>query len=137
MIEAIANLKQALKFAPNFTTARNKLGVLSGNADRILYKQKVAKLSKVMLGKIDLDDATLEVALERVSQLISDYNKEHKTKHISNIVVMDPTKKLKAARIKLTLANVPATVILDNIMLLSGANYRLEEYVIRVKPNQP
>ncbi len=134
-LKSLEKLKTAVDLSPNFTKARHAYIKLDRTKDKLIYAKRVAALKTVVVDKIDLNNDSLQMTLEKLSDQISQYNKANKTKHIANFVVVDPARKLAKAKIKFTLSNVPATVVLDNAMLMANARYKIETYVIKIYPN--
>lgn len=136
VLEAIEKLELATVLSPSFTKARNLHIQLDSNKTRIIYNQKLEKLNNVMIKRVDFDDDSLAVALEKLKDQIKEFNEANKTSFNTNFVVTDKSKAFEKYKIKLNLRNIPLKVVLDNMMMLVKGSYRIEEHAIMVTSSE-
>ena len=128
--EALEKLKKATELSPNITKIRYAYISLDRSMDKLLTEQKTIRLNQVFIDKIDFENETLSIALQKLSRIISDYNKKNKTNFTSNIVIRNT--EVAKSKVTLNLRNVPLKVVLDNLMIKVNGKYKIEKYVISV-----
>ena len=119
--------KHALKTDPNHANARYSLGQLQIHAPAIAAKGREAKFGSVVIPVFQLDEATLQEALEALSLTIE---KQSKGEVTPNFVVEDPKKSLTDKRISLSLKNTPSRAVLKYLMEQTGAKVRYDEHAV-------
>ena len=119
--------KNALKADPNNANARYSLGQLKLNAGDIALKGREAKFGAVMIPLFQLDQATLQEALDALSVIIE---RESKNAVTTNFVVEDPRKLLAAQRISLNLKNTPSRGVLKYLLDQTNARARFDEHAV-------
>src|SRR6478672_5078447 len=95
----------ALRLNPGHANARYSLGQLKINAGTLAAKGREAKFGTVTVPVFQLDGATLQEALDALSQIIAKQSKEAAA---PNFVIEDPKGQLAAQKITLNLKNMPA-----------------------------
>ncbi len=119
--------KNALKADPNFANARYSLGQLKFNSESITVKGREAKFGAVMIPLFQLDQATLQEALDALSVIIE---KQSKPQVTPNFVVEDPKKLLTGQKISLNLKNTPARGVLKYLLDQTNAKARFDEHAV-------
>ena len=119
--------KSALKADPNNATIRYSLGQLKLNAGDIATKGREAKFGAVMIPIFQLDQATLQEALEALSLIIE---KQSKNEVTPNFVVEDPKKLLATQKISLNLKNLPSRGVLKYLLDQTNARVRYDEHAV-------
>ena len=121
----------SLKLNPNNANARYSIGQLKINGDAITTKAREAKFGAVMIPVFQLDEASLEEALEAFSVLIE---KESKQTVTPNFVVQDPKLVLADRKISLNLKNMPSKAIMKYLMDQTSAKARYDEHAVVITP---
>lgn len=119
--------KGALKADPNNANARYSLGQLSINAPAIAAKNREEKFGSVVIPVYQLDQATLEEALQALSIIVE---KESKDAVTPNFVIEDPKKSLASQKISLNLKNMPAKAVMKYLTDQTGAKVRYDEHAV-------
>jgi hypothetical protein len=122
---------EALKANPNHANARYSLGQLKLSAPAIAAKGREAKFGAVVIPAFNLDEATLQEALDALSVIIQ---KQSKDTVSPNFVIQDPTKQLAAAKISLKLKSMPAKAVLQYLLESAGAKARYDEHAVVIMP---
>lgn len=123
--------KDALRKDPKHANAIYSLGQLKINSATIAAKGREGKFGAVMIPIFQLDQATLQEALEAFSLTIE---KQSSAKETPNFVVEDPGKKLASPRITLSLKNTPARGVLKYLLDQAGAKARYDEHAVVIIP---
>ncbi len=121
----------ALKLDPNHADARYSLGQLKLTADNITAKGREAKFNAVPIPVFQLDQATLQEALDALSQIIEKQSKQEVT---PNFVIQDPKNLLGSHKISLNLKNLPAQAVLKYLLEQTGAKARYDEHAVVIIP---
>lgn len=119
--------RSALKADPNNANVRYSLGQLKLNSESIAVKGREAKFGSVMIPLFQLDQATLQEALDALGVMIE---KESKSEVTPNFVVEDPKKLLAAQKISLNLKNTPARGVLKYLLDQTNAKARYDEHAV-------
>ncbi len=119
--------KNALKADPNNANARYSLGQLKLHSPAIAAKGREAKFGAVMIPVFQLDEATLQEALEALSLIIE---KQSKNEVTPNFVVEDPKKLLATQKISLNLKNTPSRGVLKYLLDQTNAKVRYDEHAV-------
>jgi len=128
---ARAAYTQALQLNPGLANCRYRLTQLQIDAPSIAAKGREAKFSKVMVPALQLENATLQEAIDGLSLIIE---KEAKGQLAANFVIQDPGKKLAAAKITLNLKNLPASAVMSYLMTQANAKVRYDEHAVVIEP---
>lgn len=128
---ARAFYSNSLKLNPNNANARYSIGQLKITGDSISAKAREAKFGAVTIPVFQLDQASLEEALEALSVLIE---KESKQTVTPNFVVQDPKLVLADRKISLNLKNMPSKAIMKYLMDQTSAKARYDEHAIVISP---
>lgn len=121
---------RALQLDPRHAHARYSLGQLKINAGAIAAKGREVQFAALPVADYRVSDLTLKEALAVLAQRIESTGKEV----APNFIIADPSRKLDAARITLSLKNVPAGGILRHILSQAGAKERYDEHAIVLSP---
>lgn len=122
---------QALKLEPNNPNARYSLGQLKIHSAEIATRGREAKFGSVMIPQYQLDDVTLQEALDSLSTAIE---KQSKNEVVPNFVVQDSKQVLATRKITLNLKNMPSKAVMKYVMDQAGAKARYEEHAVVVTP---
>lgn len=123
--------KSALKADPNNANVRYSIGQLKLHSATIAAKGRESKFGAVIIPAFQLDQATLQEALEALSLLIE---KESKNQVTPNFVVEDPKKLLATQKISLNLKNTPSRGVLKYLMDQTNAKARYDEHAVVIAP---
>ena len=134
ILEALTKLRQASDLDPNQMTIRHAYIKLGKQKDFLLKEQKRNVLDKIIIPKVDFENASMQVVVNRLASLVREYNKQNGTKFIENFIISDKAKKFDDDKITLSLNNVPLSGILKIIMDSANGKYSVGDYVITVKP---
>ena len=129
---AMAAYKAALELNPKNANARYRMGQLKKNYAKVASKGRETTLKSVIISEYNVSDADLDESLKALSTMVE---KQSKGKVTANFVIQDPDKKLKNAKVNLTLKNVPATGILKYVLDQAGAKARYDEYAVLIIPH--
>lgn len=119
--------KNALKADPTNANVRYSIGQLKLNSPAIAAKGREAKFGAVMIPVFQLDQATLQEALDALSLIIE---KQSKNEVIPNFVVEDPKKLLATQKISLNLKNTPSRGVLKYLLDQTNAKVRYDEHAV-------
>jgi len=122
---------EALRIHPGHANARYRLGELKIHAPAIAAKGREAKFGAVIVPEFRVDEASLKDCLEALEVIVS---KESKEEVSPNFIVQDPKDQLSAAKISLSLKNVPASGVLRYLLDQSRAKARFDEHAIVIVP---
>lgn len=114
----------------NHPHADYQLGQLSANREGLIAKKRELMLKKIIIDKVQFVDAELSDVITLLAKKITDKDPQY----TPNFVIRDPNKKLHDVRIDLELTNVPATVILENVMTIASSKAKFGEYSIVIQP---
>ncbi len=121
--------RSALKIDPNHAKARYSLGQLKLNSAVLEAKGREAKFGAVVIPVFQLDQATLQEALEALAIKVE---KESKGEVVPNIVIEDPKGVISTQKISLNLKSIPARGVLKYLLDQVGAKARYDEHAVVV-----
>jgi len=121
----------ALKADPSHANARYAFNQLKLNSKAIAAKGREGKFAAIIIPAFNLDEATLQEAIDALGVLIEKQSKDA----VPNFVIQDPQKKLSAIKISLKLKSMPAKSVLQYLLDQSGAKARYDEHAIVIMPN--
>lgn len=121
--------RSALKIDPNHANARYSLGQLKLNSAAMVTKAREAKVGAVVIPVFQLDQATLQEAIEALGIKIE---KESKGEVVPNFVIEDPKGAISTQKISLNLKAMPARGVLKYLLDQVGAKVRYDEHAIVV-----
>lgn len=124
---AIAAYREALKLNAKHANARFRAGEVRINAQGIKAKGMEAKIGGVLIATYQIEDATVQEALEVLAAAIE---KQSEKKITPNFVIEDPNKKLADKKVTMSLRNVPASAILKYIHNQTNTKIRYDEYAV-------
>ena len=122
---------RALKLNPGNANARYSLGQLVINADAINARARETKFGNVTIPLIQLDNASLQEALDAFSGMIE---KQSKNEVTPNFVIQDPKGTLAVVKISMSLKNMPSKGVMKYLMDQAGAKARYDEHAVVVTP---
>lgn len=128
---AKAAYTKAVKLNPDNANARYSLGQLVIHSPEIYAKAREAKFGEVMIPLIQLDNATLQEALDAFSTMIE---KESKDQVTPNFVIQDPKGTLAAVKLSMNLKNMPSKGVMKYLMDQADAKARYDEHAVVVTP---
>jgi len=131
--QARAAFEQALRLRPDHAYAKFRLGQLDANREAMTEKRRAAQLASIRLAKIDFDELPFSEALDGLSLLV-EAAQEGEDKFSPNFILQDPDGKLGAAKVSLSLKNIPAKAAFDYLLQQAGATARYDEHAIAVRP---
>ena len=117
----------ALKIDPNHANARYSLGQLKINSASIAAKGREQKFGSVMIPLFQLQEATLQEALDALGMIIEKESKEEVT---PNFVIEDPKGAFADRKISLNLKNMPSRAVLKYLTDQTGAKVRYDEHAV-------
>lgn len=123
--------KSALKIDPAHANARYSLGQLKLTSPALAAKGREAKFGAVTIPLFQLDQATLQEALEAFSVIIAKQSKDTVT---PNFIIEDPKKLLSSEKISMNLKNMPSSAVMKYLMDQSGAKARYDEHAVVITP---
>ncbi|MES2440533.1 MAG: hypothetical protein V4584_15815 [Verrucomicrobiota bacterium] len=119
--------KNALKTDPLHANARYSIGQLKINSASIAAKGREEKFGAVMIPAFQLDQATLQEAIDALGLIISKQSKEEVT---PNFVIEDPKKVLADQKITLNLKNMPTKAVMKYLTDQTGTKVRYDEHAV-------
>ncbi len=122
---------KAVKLNPDNANARYSLGQLAIHAPEIATRAREAKFGEVMIPLIQLDNATLQEALDAFSTMIE---KESKDQVTPNFVIQDPKGTLASVKLSMNLKNMPSKGVMKYLMDQANAKARYDEHAVVVTP---
>lgn len=128
-VAAENHYRSALKIDPNHANARYSLGQLKLNSAAMVTKAREAKFGAVIIPVFQLDQATLQEAIEALGTKIE---KESKGEVVPNFVIEDPKGAISTQKISLNLKAMPARGVLKYLLDQVGAKVRYDEHAIVV-----
>ncbi len=128
---ARSHYASALKADPNHASARYSIGQLKLTASAIAAKGREAKFGEVLVPAFQLDNATLQEALQALSIIIE---KQSKDTVAPNFVIEDPKNQFAERRITLNLKNLPAKGVLKYVTDQVAAKVRYDEHAVVLIP---
>jgi tetratricopeptide (TPR) repeat protein len=128
-VAAENHYRNALKANPNHANARYSLGQLKLNSAALVAKGREAKFGAVVIPVFQLDQATLQEALDALATKIE---KESKGEVVPNIVIEDPKGAISTQKISLNLKAMPARGVLKYLLDQVGAKARYDEHAVVV-----
>ena len=117
----------ALKADPSNANARYSLGQLKINSASIAAKGREAKFGAVMIPAFQIEEATLQEALDALAIMVE---KESKKEVTPNFVIDDPNKALSNRKLTLNLKNMPAKAVLKYLTDQSNTKVRYDEHAV-------
>ncbi|MFD2255175.1 tetratricopeptide repeat protein [Luteolibacter algae] len=124
---ASAAYNAALKLFPNHANARYRAGQVKINASAIKSSATQAKIGAVMISVYQLEDATVQEAIDALSAAMS---KQNDGEISPNFVIEDPQNKLADRRVTINLRNVPVKAILDYLHSQTNTKARYDEHAV-------
>ncbi len=124
---ALAAYKAALELNANHANARYRSGEVKLNANNLKANAAEAKIGGVMIPAFQVEDISVQEALDVLAVAIEKQSKEEIT---PNFVISDPGKKLAEVKITLNLKNVPVSAILKYIHAQSNTKARYDEHAV-------
>lgn len=128
-VTAENHYRSALKANPNHANARYSLGQLKLNSAALIAKGREAKFGAVVIPVFQLDQATLQEALDALATKVE---KESKGEVVPNIVIEDPKGAISTQKISLNLKAMPARGVLKYLLDQVGAKARYDEHAVVV-----
>ncbi len=107
-----------------------QLSELSKNRGSLVATKRKITFGTIKIEKVDFSDAAFEDSIRFLSTKITEVNKDY----TPNFVIRDPQNKLQGKNITLQLNNVPASVILDQMLSMVSAKAKFEEHTIVIQP---
>lgn len=123
--------KAALKIDPNHAHARYSLGQVKIHGPALAAKGREAKFGAVVIPVFQLDQATLQEAVEALGNKIE---KESKGEVVPNFVIEDPKGTFSTQKITLNLKAMPARGVLKYLLDQVGAKVRFDEHAVAISP---
>lgn len=123
--------KSALKIDPAHANSRYSLGQLKLTSPALAAKGREAKFGAVTIPVFQLEEATLQEALEAFTVIIEKQSKDTVT---PNFVIEDPKKLLTSQKISMNLKNMPSSAIMKYLMDQAGAKARFDEHAVVITP---
>lgn len=121
----------ALQINPKHANARFRLGQLKITGPAIAAKGREAQLGAVIIPLIQLEEASLQEAIDALAQMIE---KESEGDLAPNFVIQDAGGKLAGAQINIRLKSVPVKGVLEYILTQAGAKARFDEHAVVITP---
>ena len=121
--------EKSLKADPNNANARYSLGQIKIHGPKIAAKGREEKFGAVMIPVFQLNEATLQEALDALGVIVE---KESKEEVAPNFVIEDPKETLADRKITLSLKAMPAKAVMKYLMEQSGAKARYDEHAVVV-----
>jgi tetratricopeptide (TPR) repeat protein len=121
--------EKSLKADPNNANARYSLGQIKIHGPRIAAKGREEKFGAVVIPVFQLNEASLQEALDALGVLVE---KESKETAMPNFIIEDPQQKFAERRITLNLKGMPAKAVMKYLMDQSGAKARYDEHAVVV-----
>ena len=101
------------------------------NREKFGIQARQRELAKVILPEVDFNNLPLEDTLRDLNDLIVATSEGVVT---PNLVLIDNNGTIKSKPVTLNMKQVPATVVLDYVLDLTGASAKFEKYSITVRP---
>lgn len=124
---ALAAYKAALELNANHANARYRSGEVKLNANSLKASATEAKIGGVMIPAYQVQDITVQEALDVLAIAIEKQSKEEIT---PNFVIEDSAKKLADVKITLNLKNIPVSAILKYIHSQANTKARFDEHAV-------
>lgn len=122
---------RALQADPRHAHAHYSLGQLRITSAAIAAKGRESKFAALPVAEYRASELTLG---ESLALLTSQLEKNSKKAPTPNFVIEDPTGKLAAAKVTISLKGVPAGGVLRYILDQAGAKARYDEHAIVISP---
>lgn len=103
----------------------------SSTTSSFQVKAREKKFSSVIVPIIDFEDLPLEDALRTLALSVEKNSNEEV---IPNFVIQDPSGTLKLKEVTLNMKQVPAHVVLNYLMDLTGGKAKFDQYAIVIRP---
>lgn len=129
--EAKSAFEAVLKLSPKHGHARHYLKQIPAVNARVALQRRKDLFTSTTIEKIHFSDATLEEALEALSQLALEASEK---KFSPNFVIQDAKKLIKNRKITLQVNNVPVSAALNYILDAAGASARLDLHATVIRP---
>jgi len=136
ILGAIQNMQKVTQFFPKSESVRVNLVRMNAIKPELLKQRRLDRLNKVIIEEVHFDNDSLDTALTKLSQQIDLFNKKNDTTYQSNLIKMDSKKFFANSRVKFHLKKVPLKVVLENMMPFVRGTYLVEDYSIKIYPNQ-
>jgi hypothetical protein len=124
------DLRAALRANPQHPHAKYVLNQLMTNRDKIAARYRENMMKSTTVAKVEYSDASVSECLESLNKLVEEATKQ---KFTPNFILKDPTGKLKSKTVTLTLANIPASQVLQYIGSSANCKITYEEHAIVVE----
>lgn len=121
--------EKSLKADPNNANARYSLGQIKIHGPKIAAKGREEKFGAVMIPVFQLNEASLQEALDALGMMVE---KESKEAVMPNFIIEDPKQKLADRKITLNLKAMPAKAVMKYLMDQSNAKARYDEHAVVV-----
>jgi tetratricopeptide (TPR) repeat protein len=119
--------KAALALNGNHANARYRAGEVKINAPGLKANATEAKIGGVTIPTYQIEDVTVQEALEVLAVAIGKQTKDEIT---PNFILEDPNKKLADTKVTLNIKNVPVSAILNYIHAQANTKVRYDEHAV-------
>jgi len=130
---ARTSFKGVLNIYPGHPGAKRQLLYISSNMNSLELAKRKTALHKVIIPKVDLDNASIQEALDLLAVQVEKISQK---KVLPNFIVQDPTRAFKGQQITLRLHNIPADTLLRYICDQAGGNTRWDTHAIVITPRR-
>lgn len=127
------SFKEVLRIYPKHTQARKHLIYISSNKKSLETKRRKVTLKRVMIPKVNFENATITEALNVLTVQVE---RASKGKVTPNFIVQDSNGAFKNSRVNLRLNNIPAETLLRYIVDQTGGNVRYDKHAIVITPRK-
>ena len=124
---AIEAYKAALRLYPGHANARYRVGQVKIHAGDIKSKATEAKIGAVVIPKYQLEDATVQDAIELLAIAME---KETNATIAPNFIIEDPQNKLENVRVTMNLKNIPVKAVLEYLHTQTKTKARYDEHAV-------
>jgi len=131
LVAARRALKSALHIDPSHAHSIALMRKINLGGTKVLLAKRKRMFNQVKLPKVELEEVTLR---EAIKVLASSIETQTEGKLIPNFVIQDKDKLLDNTPITLSLTNVPAGVVLDELMKATSASATYTKYTIDITP---
>jgi hypothetical protein len=107
-----------------------QLTELSKNRGSLVATKRKITFGTIKIDKVDYTEADFADSIKFLATKITEVNKDY----TPNFVIRDPENKLQGKTVTLQLNNVPASVILDQMLSMASAKAKFEEHTIVIQP---
>lgn len=128
---ALEAYKATLQLDPQHAKARYRAGQMKIERDSIKAGATEAKIGAIVLPIYQLEDATVQEAIEALSIAITAATEGEIS---PNFIIDDPKNKLAQKRINLKLKNIPVSALLGYIHGIAATRARFDEHAVVISP---